>query len=249
VISHGAPACDGTGYAVRVATYRAWLVERIAALDPASCSLDTRCATDCEAPDPDCAGPGDTTTVCHPSTSGCSTGGSASLIVGLAVLGLLRRRRSQALLVVALAGGCGAELGRPAYRSFCRERPIGDLAAPIHITVLTRDAYGRLAPVTAAGIKMAPLSTGESGVALTVHAQNLDGCEVAAAVRIASPGLPEQRAGMMFELDQNGEIDPENPLHFVELATVADRDHTATIVVEDATGRWAATSALIPRRH
>jgi hypothetical protein len=250
VIPHGAPACDGTGYAVRAATYRAWVLDRITALDPASCALDTRCASDCASPDPDCAGPGDTTTICHPSsTGGCSTGGAAGLVVGLALLGLGRRRRRYSLLVLALTGGCDAELGRPAYRSFCRERPVGDLSSPIAITVLTRDAFGRLAPVTHAGIKMAPLSTGESGVALTIHAQNLDGCEVAAAVRIESPGLPERRAGMMVELDANGEVDPENPLNFVEIVTVADRDHTATIVVEDATGRWAATSTYIPRRN
>jgi MYXO-CTERM domain-containing protein len=253
VISHGSPACDGKGYAVHVASYRAWIEERIATLDPPICAFDTRCASGCASLDPDCVVPVPVTVYEPPTSTGCTAGdtpGPAATLVLVLLFALRRRRRVAipAISLLCLAAGCVAELSPPSYRRFCRERPIGDIDAPIALELLSRDAWGTVAPVQETGVAPLSLSTGESGIALTIRATNLDGCAVAVSVRLESLGLPERRTGMLVELDEHGEVDPGNPLHFVELVTVADRDHAATVVVEDALGHWAATSIVIPRR-
>jgi MYXO-CTERM domain-containing protein len=83
VTSFGTAACgSGLDGSVRIDTYRDWIAEYIATNDPASCDADSRCATGCAQPDPDCpcAGDGFCTAACgdiasDPDCAGCAADG------------------------------------------------------------------------------------------------------------------------------------------------------------------------------
>jgi MYXO-CTERM domain-containing protein len=95
VISRGDANCVSYGYSTRVDLYRDWIASWIAAVDPASCDLDLRCAEACAAPDPDCVAEPAAAPAPANATGGCSTGAGAGVPLGLLGLGLvLLRRRS-----------------------------------------------------------------------------------------------------------------------------------------------------------
>lgn len=138
-----------------------------------------------------------------------------------------------AVILLATVGCSVAE--SPAPRSFCTERSIGDLGAPIEVTIVSRDRTGHVQSVLEAAPVWVALSSGERGVVLSIHARNLDGCAVAVAIRNLDDG---RQGGAMVELDDSGQVDPDNPMSFIELGMPTDGD-TINVAVEDAMGRWA----------
>ena len=97
ITSHGDASCLVGGFSTRVDRRAAWLEERIAALDPPLCRLDTRCDPDCTTPDPDCAAPllapedgGGCAVVSARATGGLA--GWAAALIALAVLAATLRK-------------------------------------------------------------------------------------------------------------------------------------------------------------
>lgn len=141
------------------------------------------------------------------------------------------------LLALVLAS-CTSELPRES-RELCGERVIGDPSAPIEIQIVSRDQSGHVRDIGDEPPREIPLSTGQRGLALGVRARNLDGCAVSVAMR--SPEREEIRGGTLVQLDRDGRPDPDDPLQFVELASATPYD-VIDVLLQDATGRWAATS-------
>ena len=142
------------------------------------------------------------------------------------------------LILTIFAAGCTAEVARDS-RELCIERTIGDPRRPIELEIVSRDRLGSIHGVADHAPAQITLSDGRQGLVLSVRARNLDGCAVAVAMH--SPDRAEIRGGTMIQLDLSGEVDPDDPLQFVELPLATPAD-AITVLIQDATGRWASAA-------
>ncbi len=236
VTSHGDHACATGGTSARVDLERTWLDAEVARLDVPGCDLDTRCVASCDV-DLDCEAAVDAEPIGEGGGCASSTGGGlGGGLLAAALIVAARRRRRAALAVVtlaAVAAGCGTEddpLGDA--RSFCRTRPIGDVAAAVDVELVVREPDGALRAIAAGTVRAA-------ATALSVRARNLDGCAV--AVRLVDDD-GEALGGTFLELRERDGWGWPGGQPFELIAVPPSRRVHA--LVEDATGRGAATAAI-----
>ncbi len=249
VTSFGDVNCELGGTSTRVDAYQAWIAERVAVLDPPTCALDRACVPGCD--DPDCLapepapGPGD-----PPAATGCSAGGAesglaaiAGILAALAIASRRRRRRTILLITLPLAGCAPPPDEPPEVRSFCRERPLGDVARPAEVDVVVRSAAGELGEL--------PDVTG-SELSVSIRATNVDGCAVATLVELRDGESVIAIGGAFVELADAGDgwgwPAPDSELSFMPMPVVAGRAYTLLVKAQDASGRVASRTRWITVR-
>lgn len=256
VTSYGDAACIDYGVSQRVDAYRAWIDLRVAALDPPSCALDSRCVPNCAHADPDCDatareqtldGPARPSSGCAASPHAISHGTIALAVLTALLVGVRRRSRRRAILALACASCGGPDSNaQGAPRAMCEARWIGDANASAIVEVLVSGPDGALGVPTTA--------TSDRVTAVGFRARNVDGCAVTMTAELTdlATGETSPIGGTIVELTERdgwGWPDPSSSTKLVPVALAPQRSYEARIAIDDGNGRSATIRLPLGHRE